>query len=442
MFATRQRSTEYPAFIGNEHRTSSLLQYVRRMMKSVITRILFCAPMCLIGLQAAAEEQTPAPESTASSPPASPASPVLMPAMSGPLSANANPTGFDLPLLGKVHVTGAFSAFGQSQNNVLPGDRSNQVDISNAQIFINKASGLVQFFAQAGLYSIPALGVPYIRARDATTDFFGPFPQGFLKLAPTDSFSILAGRLPTLIGAEYTFSFENMNIQRGLLWNQENAVNRGVQVNYTTGPLAMAFAWHDGFYSNTYSWATLSAAYTIDDANSLSVIAGGNTRHTSASTIATPLFQNNEQIYNVIYTHTAGPWTLQPYLQYTHVPSLPEFGTTQAASTFGVALLMNYKFGADSVPADWRVPGFSLPVRLEYISSTGSAAEGAPNLLYGPGSKAWSITVTPTYQYRVFFVRTELSFVQTWKATPGLAFGPSGNDRSQVRGLIEVGMLL
>jgi hypothetical protein len=38
-----------------------------------------------------------------------------------------------------------------------------------------------------------------------------------------------------LIGAEYTFTFENMNIQRGLLWNQENAVTRGVQVNQTMG---------------------------------------------------------------------------------------------------------------------------------------------------------------------------------------------------------------
>lgn len=411
------------------------------MTTSAITRILLCTPLCLVTLQARADEAAPPPAPATPAAPAA-APPALMPPMSGPLAANANPFGVDLPVLGKIYVTGAASAFGQSQSHVIPGDRNDQVDISNAQVFINKPDGLVQFFAQAGLYSIPALGVPYIRARDATTDFFGPLPQGFLKLAPTDSFSIMAGRLPTLIGAEYTFSFENMNIQRGLLWNQENAVNRGVQVNYTTGPLALAFAWHDGFYSNTYSWATLSAAYTIDEADSLSVIAGGNTRHTSASSIATPLPQNNEQIYNLIYTRTAGPWTLQPYLQYTHVPSLPEFGTTQAASTYGAALLMNYKFGADSVPAAWRLPGFSLPVRLEYISSTGSTAGGAPNLLYGPGSKAWSITVTPTYQYKVFFVRAEFSFVQTWKATSGLAFGPGGNDRSQVRGLVEVGMLL
>ena len=58
--------------------------------------------------------------------------------------------------------------------------------------------------------------------------------------------SILAGKLPTLIGPEYTFSFENMNIQRGLLWNQENAVNRGVQVNYNSEHIAISASWNDG----------------------------------------------------------------------------------------------------------------------------------------------------------------------------------------------------
>jgi hypothetical protein len=86
--------------------------------------------------------------------------------------------------------------------------------------------------------------------------------------------------------------------------------------------------------------------------------------------------------------------------------------------------------------------GFKLPVRLEYIGSTGSAAGGAPNLLYGPGSAAWSFSVTPTYQHKRFFARTEFSYVGTRKTAPGLAFGSDGNKRSQVRGLLEVGLLL
>jgi hypothetical protein len=78
---------------------------------------------------------------------------------------------------------------------------------------------------------------------------------------------------------------------------------------------------------------------------------------------------------------------------------------------------------------------------VEYISSTGNALNGAPNLMYGPGSKAWSITVTPTYQYKIYFVRAEFSYVDASSTTPGSAFGPLGVATSQTRGLIETGVL-
>ena len=406
------------------------------LQKSVISyAALACAVLSLGSISARAQDQEPP------AAPATPPPPALLPAMAGPLATNPKPASYDLGPAGKIYVTGAVSGFGQSQDHASPGDHHSQWDVSNAQIFVNKPDGLVQFFIQAGAYSLPDLGLPYTRAADAVKAFYGALPQGYIKLAPSGNFSFMAGALPTLIGAEYTFSFENMNIERGLLWNQENAVNRGVQANYTAGPLALSVSWNDGFYSNKYSWAWLSATYTVDNANTVAFIASGNTRHTSVSTAATPLFQNNERLYNLIYTHTVGAWTLQPYLQYTDVPAIPEFGWTQSASTSGAALLLNYNFDSDSTPPGLRLAGFNLPVRVEYISSTGAAAGGAPNLLYGPGSKAWSITVTPTYQYQVFFVRAEFSYVGARDTTPGSAFGPHGTDRSQTRALLETGLL-
>jgi hypothetical protein len=241
--------------------------------------------------------------------------------MSGPLALNAKPLNLDLGSLGKWYIGGVASGLGLWQNDVPENDRY-LADLSNGQMFIGKPDGLVRVFAQIGAYSLPALGVPYMKAATATTAFFGPFPEGFVKVALGSDVAVSAGKLPTLAGAEDTFSFENMNIQRGLLWNQENAVNRGVQVDYSRGPIALAFAWNDGFYSGEYSWAWLSATWTIDKGNTLAFIGGGNTRHVSVSSAATPLFQNNEQIYNLIYTHTAGGWTIKPYLQYTHVPRI------------------------------------------------------------------------------------------------------------------------
>jgi hypothetical protein len=228
----------------------------------------------------------------------------------------------------------------------------------------------------------------------------------YLTLAPTSTFSIERGKLPTLIGAGYTFTFQNPNIEHSLLWNQEPAISRGGQLNYTAGPFALSLSLNDGFYSNRYTWLTGSATYTLDSANKVTLVAGGNYAHTTKSTLATPLFQNNETILNLIYIHNAAPWAFATGFQFTGVPAASSIGALTAASTAGGGLLVNYSFG-DNSP----LRGVSLPVRLEYISSTGSLADGAPNLLYGPGSNAWSITVTPTYQYEIFFARVEFSHV-------------------------------
>jgi hypothetical protein len=46
---------------------------------------------------------------------------------------------------------------------------------------------------------------------------------------------------------------------------------------------------------------------------------------------------------------------------------------------------------------------------VEYIASTGSAGDGAPNLLDGSGSQALSLTLMPICRRRRFFARIELS---------------------------------
>lgn len=375
-----------------------------------------------------------------------PAAPTAMttPSMTGPLAANPNPINFDAGPLGPIYVTGVVTGLGLWQNNPFPADQRSLASLSNGQFMFQKTDGLFQYYLQVGAYTIPSLGAPYFNTPKATGDFFGPLPVANLKIAPTDNFSIQGGKLPTLIGAEYTFTFENMNIERGLLWGQEPAVSRGAQLNYTADPFAFAFSWNDGFYSNRYTWLTGSAAYTFDKANTLSVIAGGNFAHTAKvttttpffQTTATPLFQNNETILNLIYTYNSAPWTITPYFQYTHVPTASSIGAFTSASTYGGAILANYTFGEDTP-----LSGFSLPFRFEYISSTGSLASGSPNLLYGPGSNAWSVTLTPTYQYKIFFARAEFSHVGANSTTPGLAFGRDGTNTTQTRFLFETGIL-
>ena len=416
---------------------------MNRFKKSIITGAGAWALLAL-GITAASAQQSE--EQPAEKPGEEPAAPTAMttPGMSAPLTANPNPMSVDAGFLGPVYVTGAVSGLGLWQNNKFPDQQHSLASLSNGQVFVQKTDGLFQYFLDVGAYTFPALGAPYFSTGTTVGDFFGPVPMAFAKIAPTDNFYIQGGKMPGLVGVEAPFTFQNMNIERGLLWAQEPIFSRGAQLGYTQGPLALALQWTDGFYSNRYTWLTGSATYTLDPANSFVLAAGGNLSHTAKvttttpffQTTATPLFQNNETLFSLAWTYSSAPWTVTPWFQFTHVPQASSIGAFSSASTIGGAILANYSFGDDSF-----LPGVSLPVRFEYLGSTGTAAEGAPNLLYGPGSKAWSITFSPTYQYKIFFARAEISHVGTSSTTPGLVFGPNGTNTTQTRGMLEVGVL-
>lgn len=381
--------------------------------------------------QTAPSDTQSAPNNTPADSAAAPAkapdpAPLPMPSMAGPLQT-AVPHEVEG---GKLAVTGILTGMGWTEGNHASGDSSTHYDISNAQLFVQKTSGWWQFYLQGGAYNLPAIGVPFLSTADTMKNIYGPFPQGYAKFVK-GNFNVEIGALPTLIGAEYTFSFENMNVERGLLWNQENSVNRGIQLNETYKKWTAALSWNDGFYSNRYTWLSGSVTYAFNAANSLSFIGMGNAGAYAKNTLATPVALNNSDIYNLIYTYTKGSWVVQPYFQYTDVPTNAKIGITQGASTRGGALLMTYNFKH----------GFSLAPRVEYIKSTGSVNNGAVNLLYGPGSGAFALTVTPTYRKDAFFLRGDLAVVHATSMTPGAGFGTTGQSANQPRGVLEAGFM-
>jgi hypothetical protein len=384
----------------------------------------------------AAGQQAPSGDSSGQAPAQAPASapstpqPLPTPSMTAPLSTAAPPHTFSAGPFGTVAITGILSGIGLAQSNWIPGDKPSHWDLSNGQIFLQKTSGWWQFYLQAGAYNMPALGFPFVRTVDTLTGFYGPLPVAYLKLVK-GNFNVEIGELPTLIGAEYTFTFENMNVERGILWGQENAISRGIQVSDTFKKLSLTASWNDGFYSNVYNWITGSAAYAFNSSNTLSFVAGGNVGQTTSTSAATPFLQNNGQIYNVIYTYSHESVTVTPYWQYTRVPANPALGIANSGSTNGGAVLLNYNFPH----------GVSLGVRPEYLTSSGNAVTGLNLLGYGGGSGAFAFTVTPTYQKSGFFLRGDLSVVDLRNATPGLEFGGLGANGNQVRGMIEAGFM-
>ncbi len=368
------------------------------------------------------------------------ADPVASPGFSGPLAPNAHPIVVNAGPFGDVTVTGQVSGIALAQSHVTstPGtvNSDTAADVSNAQVEIQTTTGPLQLYVQAGAYSLPALGTSYLRSGKAQDLLFGPVPVAYAKAVLSKDLSITAGFLPTMVGAESTFTFQNMNVERGLLWNQEPSISRGAQVNYAHGKLSAAVSLNDGYYSGKFNWISGTASYAFDSANTLTVIGAGSFSRSRRSSYATPLAQNNGSIFNIIYTYAKGPLTLTPYLQYNRVDRDDALGLNRSAETFGGALLAKYTLAK----------GFSLAARGEYLKSSGDdcglATDCVPtNLLYGPHSDAWSATFTPTYQKGIFFARGEVSYTRIGKLAPGSGFGADSNKRDQVRGLLETGFL-
>ena len=385
------------------------------------------APATPAPAPAPAAAQAPAP---AEAPAAAPA-PLSTFVLTGPLQW-LPPATFDAGPLGKLSVNGIITGFSQFQNNSVPGDDKAQATLSNGQIFIQKADGKLQYYIQAGVYTMPTLGVSFTNAQDTVNNFYGPVPVAYLKLQAAKNTQFLLGSLPTLMGAESTFTYQNFNIERGIIWNQENAVNRGIQVNQTLGKyLSASISWNDGYYSDRYSWLSGSATLTKGP-HSLVYDGMGNLGQTVYVTSAMPAYQNNGYMHAVIYTYTKGPWVVSPYFQYGKVPTNTKVGIAKGTSATGGAFNASYAFKS----------GFSLPARVEYLTSSGSATDGSVNLLgFGAGSAGTTFTATPTYQKGGMYVRSDLAWVHATNYAKGAVFGTAGADASQFRAVLEFGFI-
>ena len=391
-----------------------------------------------MALMASAQTPAPAPETPPAAAPAAaaPAAPAPLSTfvLTGPLTW-LPPAVFDAGPFGKLSVNGIITGYALGQNNAITGDDVKQATLSNGEIFIQKADGKVQYYIQAGVYTMPTLGVPFMNAENTVNNFYGPVPVAYLKLQTGKNTQFMIGSLPTLMGAESTFTYQNFNIERGIVWNQENAVNHGIQINQTMGKyLSGSISWNDGYYSNRYSWLSGSATLTKGP-HSLVYDGMGNlgqTAYAGQSTHPATPIQNNGYMHAVIYTYTKGPWIISPYFQYGNVPTNKKLGYDGASATGG-AINASYAFKK----------GFSLPARFEYLTSSGNKNdESSLNLLgAGPGSAGATFTATPTYQKGGMFVRGDLAWVHASNYSPGSVFGKTGTNADQFRGVLEFGFI-
>ena len=365
-------------------------------MTRLSRRLGWLAATCLAGAPAAlAQTAQPAPPGpadakTETAPAAAAAVTISAPAMTPPLALNANPFSVDGGILGKVYISGQLTGLGLAQSDAVPnplphaGNSSSLLDVSNAQLEIQTVNGPFQFFLEAGAYTLPSLGTPYIKPGQTISTFFGALPVAYGKYVVNSSLSVQAGALPTLIGAEYAFTFQNLNIERGLLWNQEPVISKGVQVNYAHGPLTVSASVNDGYYSDHYNWFSGLAAYAINSANTVAVNGGFNFSSTRTNKFRAPNTLSNSAVLDLSYTYNKGAVYINPYFQYTVVGDNAELGIRRA-ETYSGAVLAKYTFSPN-----WTVAG-----RGEYISSSSGPCRALDGPLCAP--TACSTARLPTH---------------------------------------------
>lgn len=355
---------------------------------------------------------TPAPAVT---PAASPSPPVVLHAV---LSES-------LALTSGVNATGSF-------DSSTGADHVARSNVSNAFVSLSKPQGTFQWALQGGAYSIPVVGVAGNKTiqSGANTDLFGPLPLAYVEYVPNGNFNVSAGVLASLTGAESTYTYLNWNIQRGAVWNVENAVTRGVRASFTTGKLTATLGADDGFYSGRFGAAEAALSFAPDSGDSLlfvAVIPNSNTPGNPTASVA------NKELLNVVYTRTRGKLQIAPYILYARSPAATGLGYGGPESAFGGALLTNWTLSSH----------FSTALRYETLhnsSTIGDPSGNADLIGYGPGSGVNTFTLTPAWTNGHTFARMDFSSVRVSSPAHGLAFGDHGAQRDQFRTMLEIGV--
>ena len=399
-------------------------------------RLVICGLTVLVsvavGGRVLAESQTPGPK---------------VPAVASPTPRpTATPTPAPTPsstslALGPLTIDGVFSAFSLYSSHVnasgaldtsTGADLSNRTDISNGFLIINKSSGTFRYGFAAGAYNIPVVGFALNKTiqNGANASLYGALPSVYVEYAPTNYFNLQAGKLATFIGQESTYTYENINIQRGIIWNIETAVSRGLRGNFTGSKFNGALEVNDGYYSGNRLGVEGQITNTPNASTTYEfvfVFPNSSAPANATASIA------NKRLYNPLLTYTTGKWQFQPYALWVESPASKALGYTNAEHAFGGVFMGTY-----SLSSIW-----SLPFRVEYGKNGSSAADTSPNanlLGYGPGSSAWTYTLTPTYRKGVFFARAEASDVNVMNLTPRTAFGKGGVQSNQFRTGLEAGL--
>ncbi len=371
--------------------------------------------------------------------------------------------------LGPLEVSGGLDGYGFYQTgtstnpgNVLSTNRPDGFNVGSALIELQKTSGVVQFTVEVGSTG----GVTTLGAKPTQTSVnvysTGPLYEGYVTIAPKGSpVTISAGQFASLEGYEGAVDWNNPVQLTTALFGVENLNSRGVQVNFTKGPINATVMYGDGYDTGVFNFLQALFTYTINSSNTLNVYYGGNLGQTglNAKTYGSAICNygdaacgatvgaygpqvDNSQLVGAYYSYTMGNLNLVPEVQYQVAKADAKLGIYKQTSNFGAALFSTYTFGKSP---------YSLGSWVEYFDSHGSAlnqnnAQGvnANTWFLGPNAEAIGFAVAPTWQYKDLFARANAGYIYLLnnKANGSTyGYGANGDGRSEFTGTLEAGVL-
>ncbi len=333
-------------------------------------------------------------------------------------------------LLYSVHTSGVNAAGALDTPNGV--DDIPRTDLSNGMLTLTKNTGWFRFGITAGTYAFPVVGQalnPTTQA-GANTSLYGYVPSAYVAFVPNGHVMITAGQLATLLGQEDGFTYQNINIQRGLAWAAESTFSRGVRITYVQGKFTGDLEYNDGFYTGSRRAFEGLAGWAPSGNTNVQfafIAPNANTPGNATASVA------NKTEYDFMFTQQVGKLQLLPYVLFVSSPASASLGYPSSESATAEAFLASY------APSGM----YSVGARYEWFVNHSGVMDMSPNadfLGYGAGSRASSFTLTPAYRENVVFARAEFSVVHAADAKPGLAFGAAGLSSTQTRILVETGV--
>ncbi|MGZ3526277.1 MAG: outer membrane beta-barrel protein [Vulcanimicrobiaceae bacterium] len=393
------------------------------MSTSFSRRLLMTGLLGALLIPTATRAQTPSP-TPAPTPTATPsASPAPTPTPVPAFSFSGVFTNYHFSTV-NVNATGALDT--NSGN-----DLASRTDISNALLTYTKNTGAFRYGITAGEYALPVVGQALnpTSERGANTELYTLVPQVYVAYAPSSNLAISVGKLATLLGQESNFTYQNVDIQRGLGWSAEPTFSRGIRATYTQGKFTGDLEYNDGFYSGSHRAVEGLAGWAPSSNTNLQfvfIVPSKDTPPNPTVSIA------NKAEYDLMITQNVGKFALTPYVLFISSPSNTDLGYTSTETAIAYSFIASYPFNAY----------FSLGARYEdFLNHSGMSdtSSNADFIGYGAGSRATTITVTPQYKIGLYYLRAEYSLVNASRFKPGLAFGTDGTIGNQTRYGLELG---